>query len=399
MAVFDGHGPQGHFISGFLKLFFAEYFSRSELYKQDNKLVIPSVNKAFKNCFSELTASFGLDFFNSFKGNLNGMSSNYSGNANLEAIISKEINNNLNSIHSNNINYLMSSTIHNNNTNLFNTTNYSTTNTKNFYIKNNNNNTQTNPSNISQKTSLPKKPTLTSTTQNKKNSSLSISAQKNFPYLNLSSENHSLIKTSFSLAESIISNSKLDSNFSGSTSICVFILENRIICANCGDSRAILVARDPTNKNLNYVIPLSKDHKPDLPAEADRILGCNGRIDKRSENGIKTGPLRVWLRNEAFPGLAMSRSIGDLVASKIGVSCEPQVFEVELNDESLFIVLATDGVWEVLGNEEVAGIVSKYYENLDVESATEKLVEEAAKRWKNVRFSFLLSFSLFFFSL
>ena len=41
------------------------------------------------------------------------------------------------------------------------------------------------------------------------------------------------------------------------------------------------------------------------------------------ENGIKSGPYRVWLRNENFPGLAMSRSIGDFVAGSVGCICEP----------------------------------------------------------------------------
>ena len=41
------------------------------------------------------------------------------------------------------------------------------------------------------------------------------------------------------------------------------------------------------------------------------------------ENGVKSGPFRVWLKNENYPGLAMSRSIGDLIASAIGVTAEP----------------------------------------------------------------------------
>ena len=43
------------------------------------------------------------------------------------------------------------------------------------------------------------------------------------------------------------------------------------------------------------------------------------------ENGIKSGPYRVWLKNENFPGLAMSRSIGDFVAGSVGCICEPGI--------------------------------------------------------------------------
>ncbi len=44
------------------------------------------------------------------------------------------------------------------------------------------------------------------------------------------------------------------------------------------------------------------------------------------DNGIKSGPYRVWLKTQNYPGLAMSRSIGDLVAGSIGVTCEPGKF-------------------------------------------------------------------------
>ncbi len=46
------------------------------------------------------------------------------------------------------------------------------------------------------------------------------------------------------------------------------------------------------------------------------------------EAGIKSGPFRVWLKNQNYPGLAMSRSIGDLVASSIGVTCDPGIILV-----------------------------------------------------------------------
>lgn len=44
------------------------------------------------------------------------------------------------------------------------------------------------------------------------------------------------------------------------------------------------------------------------------------------EGGIKSGPYRVWLKNEQYPGLAMSRSVGDLVAGSVGVICEPGIY-------------------------------------------------------------------------
>lgn len=72
-------------------------------------------------------------------------------------------------------------------------------------------------------------------------------------------------------------------------------------------------------------IQLSKDHKPNDKEERARIEKCGGKVEKCIEKGIKIGPYRVWKKGESYPGLAMSRSIGDLVASKIGVICIPGI--------------------------------------------------------------------------
>lgn len=72
--------------------------------------------------------------------------------------------------------------------------------------------------------------------------------------------------------------------------------------------------------------PLSTDHKPLLNNEATRIVEAGGRIDSyRDPEGNPLGPLRVWLKNENIPGLAMSRSIGDDVATSVGVTWEPEI--------------------------------------------------------------------------
>ena len=50
----------------------------------------------------------------------------------------------------------------------------------------------------------------------------------------------------------------------------------------------------------------------------------NGRIDSfKDSNGAPAGPMRVWLKNEDTPGLAMSRSLGDALAESIGVIPTP----------------------------------------------------------------------------
>ena len=71
--------------------------------------------------------------------------------------------------------------------------------------------------------------------------------------------------------------------------------------------------------------------------------------------------MRVWLKHEDIPGLAMSRSFGDSTAAKVGVNAVPEVKEVTLELEDKIVVLASDGVWEFLSNQEVANVVYPYF--------------------------------------
>lgn len=57
----------------------------------------------------------------------------------------------------------------------------------------------------------------------------------------------------------------------------------------------------------------------------------------------------------------MTRSFGDQEAAKVGVNCIPEVNEYVLQQEDKIIVLASDGVWEFLSNNEVANIVYTHY--------------------------------------
>ncbi len=112
---------------------------------------------------------------------------------------------------------------------------------------------------------------------------------------------------------------------------------------------------------------MSRDHKPDLKDESQRIKKKNGRIEPyRDENNEFMGPARVWLRDEEIPGLAMSRSFGDEVAASVGIIAQPEISEWKLTPEDKFIILASDGVWEFIDSEEViiSNLVRKYNKRL-----------------------------------
>lgn len=64
--------------------------------------------------------------------------------------------------------------------------------------------------------------------------------------------------------------------YSGTTASMVILDSEKLVSINCGDSRAILVSCED---GKNVVTQLTRDHKPELPDETDRILKMNGRIE------------------------------------------------------------------------------------------------------------------------
>lgn len=74
----------------------------------------------------------------------------------------------------------------------------------------------------------------------------------------------------------------------------------------------------------------------------------------------------------------MSRSIGDYLAHTIGVSSDPEVMRFDLKPEHKFMVIASDGVWEFLTNEEIGKIVWPFYIQNCPEQAGNEIVRAAA---------------------
>ncbi|KAI2506342.1 Sigma factor PP2C-like phosphatase [Fragilaria crotonensis] len=130
---------------------------------------------------------------------------------------------------------------------------------------------------------------------------------------------------------------------SGSTCVVVLITPSHIMCANAGDSRAIL-------RRGGKAFPLSFDHKPSNLPEHERILNAGGFVKAKRVDG----------------DLAVSRGLGDfsfkghcdLPHHKQKVIFEPDVLVYPRegqNDE--FVVLACDGIWDVVSNGECSDMI------------------------------------------
>ncbi|XP_021739055.1 probable protein phosphatase 2C 72 isoform X2 [Chenopodium quinoa] len=161
--------------------------------------------------------------------------------------------------------------------------------------------------------------------------------------------------------------------FSGSTAVVALKQSDDLLIANLGDSRAILGCRG--EKGVTAV-QLTTDLTPGIPDEADRIRRFNGRVlAMKNEPHVK----RAWLPLIDRPGLAMSRSFGEVLMKKCGIISTPVITHHHITPNDLFILLASDGIWDVLSNEEVASVVWGVQQE---EMAAKAVIDAAVVAWK-----------------
>ncbi|MED6197213.1 putative protein phosphatase 2C 33 [Stylosanthes scabra] len=161
---------------------------------------------------------------------------------------------------------------------------------------------------------------------------------------------------------------------SGTTAVTFLKQGHDLIVGNVGDSRAVLGTRE--NDNSLVAVQLTVDLKPNLPAEAERIRRCKGRVFALHD---EPEVARVWLPNNDSPGLAMARAFGDFCLKDFGLISVPEVSYRRLTEKDEFIVLATDGIWDVLSNKEVVDIVAAAPSR---STAARALVESAVRAWR-----------------
>ncbi|XP_022892717.1 probable protein phosphatase 2C 50 isoform X1 [Olea europaea var. sylvestris] len=124
----------------------------------------------------------------------------------------------------------------------------------------------------------------------------------------------------------------------GSTAVVAIVCSSHIIVANCGDSRAVLCrGKEP--------MALSVDHKPNREDEYARIEAAGGKVIQ-------------WNGHRVFGVLAMSRSIGDRYL-KPWIIPDPEVVFIPRTREDECLILASDGLWDVMTNEEVCDMARK----------------------------------------
>jgi serine/threonine protein phosphatase PrpC len=177
----------------------------------------------------------------------------------------------------------------------------------------------------------------------------------------------------------LVNDSKIDTTYSGTTCSSLLFSPNKLISINLGDSRCVLGKYDG---NKWIAKSLTRDHKPNEEDEKKRIISKGGKIEpSKDEEGKFVGPERVWLKEQNLPGIAMSRSFGDDIAHSVGVISQPEIFEYNFENEDKFIILASDGIWEFISNEECVNVIKDYYLKDNIDDALNYLYKESSKRW------------------
>jgi len=140
------------------------------------------------------------------------------------------------------------------------------------------------------------------------------------------------LETDIDIIETISSSFRDD----GSTALAAVLIGNHLYVANVGDSRAVA-------SKGGKAVPLSEDHKPNRTDERKRIQDAGGVV--KWDDTWRVGGI-----------LAMSRAFGNRLLKQY-VTAEPDIQEEEVSSDLEYLILATDGLWDVVRNEDAIAIL------------------------------------------
>ena len=168
------------------------------------------------------------------------------------------------------------------------------------------------------------------------------------------------------LQKELITKNKKIAEEVGSTCLCVLQDKNKLNIINCGDCRCII----STNKKAQQI---TVDHKPNELNERKRLLKIKGKEKLYLDEDIwRIGPLSV------------SRSFGDTDTAPYIIQ-KPDIFTHTITKNDDFMVIACDGLWDVMSNQEVVNFVRNNPSN-----TVRKLGSEALRKGTTDNISIIL---------
>jgi|TARA_B110000091_G_C13777373_1_gene459474 protein phosphatase 1L len=179
------------------------------------------------------------------------------------------------------------------------------------------------------------------------------------------------LETCAALQQSIAKISKHD--HVGSTATMVALDNSSIWSVNVGDSRSVLC-------RSGKAIDLSIDHKPNMPSELERITTLGGRVKWygwEDEDGEPVASMGAWRING---NLSCSRSFGDRLEAPY-VIAEPDIHKEPRNwMEDQFIILASDGLWDVFESQEAVDFVNNVWLGMNTQGQEEHIFNGSNER-------------------
>jgi len=146
----------------------------------------------------------------------------------------------------------------------------------------------------------------------------------------------------------ILTRCRTENGRGGATGVVILRIGEMLYAAHCGDSRAVLC-------RSGEPLVLTEDHKPNLPRERKRLEDLGGRVDFARCWRVIVDPGG----GRPASGLAVSRSFGDpdFKDPLHLVTATPDVMSERLTEEDSFVILASDGLWDVMTDKRACEIV------------------------------------------
>ena len=142
----------------------------------------------------------------------------------------------------------------------------------------------------------------------------------------------------------------LDNNDNGIKNV-----ERTLICANIGDSNGYLISK-------SIISQITKPHKCEDASEVQRIRDTGG----------------IVFQGRIFGKLILTRTLGDKEMKKYGVIPVPDFYTKKIKKDDLFVIIASDGIWDVINEEEIYKMGNE--KELSSEIFSKKIMDLAKER-------------------
>ena len=189
-------------------------------------------------------------------------------------------------------------------------------------------------------------------------------------YCLLTMKKYSFIKNLiYKCSNSLYKDLNYECDYSGSTCLLILIIGNNLICANIGNSRAIILEK-------TELLQLSIDQTLNDEEETKRIIKKGGKVKKKRKKIVLDN---TDINNNNFE---ISRSIGDKKLKDLGIIYDPVITEYTLNKQTKFLIMGTQGLWKLLSNEKAAIQVNKSIKSNNPLDSCRLLIQKAEETLK-----------------